>query len=579
MLALVACGRTSGTAPAPPSDDEARARALLAQDAPLPPRAEVVALADAVAVAASRGSGATAQRTARLAADLRARSWRFDHAPADAHEAAELYAVALKSLPGTDEACDADRARAVLAGAVAADATALYRELYLARRRQVALRDASAAPSSCIEAMDRALASLVAFRPGGDALRALELEGNAAAEQAARGPISGAPTPRPSVTSSAVAAPGGSARELVVVPGEELIGKGPVRITSVERYLGEEGGRLVVNVSAPATFSVGTLAADDSSGKDARVYVDLPRASAKGLSRETEVGGLVRRVRLGAQEGGGTRVVLDLARPAFRRIYWLPDPFRIVVDLSTRPPSRVEGPGDKREVRRVAIDAGHGGVDAGAVGPTGLREKDVTLDIAHRVAPVLSHELKIETLLTRDNDSFVPLDERAARANAFHADLFVSIHCNSAENGQARGVATFSLDQVRDPEGFALRVAARENATKGDRPKDPGALDAQVARLASSLDVSGVTARSHHFAELVQRGALASLGSRWPDTKDQGVRSAGFFVLVGAEMPAVLFETSFISNPDDESRLATADYRQKLADGIVNAIRAWREGK
>ncbi|HEX7602560.1 MAG TPA: N-acetylmuramoyl-L-alanine amidase, partial [Polyangiaceae bacterium] len=266
----------------------------------------------------------------------------------------------------------------------------------------------------------------------------------------------------------------------------------------------------------------------------------------------------------------------------YRRIFYLPDPFRIVIDVSTRPPMRAETPSATggREVRRVVIDAGHGGNDTGATGPTGLREKDVTLDIAHRIAPVLAHELKIESLLTRDADAYVPLDGRTARANAFHADLFVSIHCNASENGQARGVQTFHLDQVRDPEGAATRLAARENAARGKAgdPVDAAGVD-QVNAVLSSLNVADMVARSHHVAELVQRSALASLASRYPDTKDQGVKSAGFFVLVGADMPAVLFETSFISNPEDEVRLGTADYRQKMADAIVNAIRAYRDGK
>ncbi len=149
----------------------------------------------------------------------------------------------------------------------------------------------------------------------------------------------------------------------------------------------------------------------------------------------------------------------------------------MVIDLGTRPPSTGETPGagGTREVRRIAIDPGHGGTDAGAVGPTGLREKDVTLDIAHRVAPLLAHELKIETLLTRDNDAYVPLDLRAARANAFHADLFVSIHCNASENGKATGVQTFILDEAR--EGAAARLAARENAQRAHGDGDAKAAD------------------------------------------------------------------------------------------------------
>jgi N-acetylmuramoyl-L-alanine amidase len=201
----------------------------------------------------------------------------------------------------------------------------------------------------------------------------------------------------------------------------------------------------------------------------------------------------------------------------------------------------------------------------------------VTLDIAHRVAPLLAHELKIETLLTRDNDSYIPLDLRAARANAFHADLFVSIHCNASENGKATGVQTFILDEAR--EGAAARVADRENAQLKRLGDGDAKAQAELAFVLSNLNVGPMSARSRHVADLLQRSVLASLLPRYPDTKDQGVKTAGFFVLVGADMPAVLFETAFISNTDDEARLGTADYRQKLADAIVNAIKAYKSGK
>jgi N-acetylmuramoyl-L-alanine amidase len=596
-IACVAAGcasHSTETTTAPPSD-KARAEALLDAKNALPPRAEVVALSDAIAIASSReGRNAAGAELAQLGADLRTRIWRVDQAAADAREALELYAAAAGAAAGSEQGCEADRRRAMLAGELARDANMAYRELYLASRRQSVLASVSAGRSPCLLALSRALAQAIAFRPSGDALAALENEGNKAAHAAAQtaGTASGAaglpaaPVTAASVTPLAPAAASSSPQQLVIAPREDTVAKGPVKLTSVEPYGSDKGGRVVVNLSAPATFQVGTLGADEAKGKDARIFVDIAQATARGIQREIQVGGVVRRVRVGAQPAS-TRVVLDLTASPYRRVFYLPDPFRIVIDVSTRPPSRADKPNaeGKREVRRVAIDPGHGGHDAGAVGPTGLREKDVTLDIAHRVAPLLAHELKIETLLTRDTDAFVPLDLRTARANAFHADLFVSIHCNASEDGLARGVQTFSLDRVRDPEGFASRVAARENAVRapGGRPATPAAnlqaVEDEMARIASSLDVGELTARSHHMADLLQRSAMASLAPRYPDTRDQGVKTAGFFVLAGADMPAALFETAFISNPDDEARLATADFRQKMADAIVNAVRAYRDGK
>ncbi|XYI03318.1 N-acetylmuramoyl-L-alanine amidase [Sorangium sp. So ce1128] len=593
-----------GGAPAAPAalSDEQRAAALLDPGARLPPRAETVALADAVAIASSRaGAPAQAAALAELAGDLRVRLFRLDQAVTDAREAMELYAAAATAFRATAEpahverACQAERRRALLAGELAHDAAAAYRELYLVSRRYAAL--APPAPSGgappprspCLGAIAVALAQATAYRPSGEALRALEQEGHRVEGVAL------ALAPGPSPASSAAPASSASATpvqvttadaggDLVVAP-RAVAPSGPVKITGIERHGSDKGARVVVELSAPTTFDVGTLPADENAGKDARVFVDIAGATSRGIAREIEVGGVLRRVRVGVQPKG-TRVVLDLAANLYRRVFYLPEPFRIVVDVSTRPPVRDDKSkaGGAREVRRVVIDPGHGGNDTGAVGPTGLREKDVTLDVAHRVAPLLARELKIETLLTRDSDVYVPLELRTARANAFHADLFVSIHCNASDNGRARGVQTFSLAASHDAETTSAQLAARENAARaasGGQGADPGDADArlEVEAILSNLNIGDMAARSRHFAELLQRSSLASLAPRYPDTKDQGVKGAGFFVLAGADMPAALFETAFISNPEDEARLATADFRQKMADAIVNAIRAYREGK
>ncbi|WP_437693425.1 N-acetylmuramoyl-L-alanine amidase [Sorangium sp. So ce176] len=589
-------------APAAPSDEQ-RAAALLDPGARLPHRAETVALADAVAIASSRaGASAQAASLAELAGDLRVRLFRLDQAATDAREAMELYAAAATAFRASAEpahverACQAERRRALLAGELARDAAVAYRELYLVSRRYAALAPpapSGGAPPSrspCLGAIAVALAQAAAYRPSGEALRALEQEGHRVegiALALAQGPAivsSAAPASAASAPPVQVTAADAGGGDLVVAPRASAP-SGPVKITGIERHGSDKGARVVVELSGPTTFDVGTLPADESAGKDARVFVDVAGATSRGIAREIEVGGVLRRVRVGVQPKG-TRVVLDLAPDLYRRVFYLPEPFRIVIDVSTRPPVRDDEreAGGAREVRRVVIDPGHGGNDTGAVGPTGLKEKDVTLDVAHRVAPLLARELKIETLLTRDSDVYVPLDLRTARANAFHADLFVSIHCNASDNGRARGVQTFSLAPSRDAEAPSAKLAARENAPRAARagqgvaPVDPDAR-LEVEAILSNLNVGDMAARSRHFAELLQRSSLASLAPRYPDTKDQGVKGAGFFVLAGADMPAALFETAFISNPEDEARLATADFRQKMADAIVNAIRAYREGK
>jgi N-acetylmuramoyl-L-alanine amidase len=198
-----------------------------------------------------------------------------------------------------------------------------------------------------------------------------------------------------------------------------------------------------------------------------------------------------------------------------------------------------------------------------------VREKDVTLDIAHRVAPVLA-EKGVQVVLTRDDDRFVSLEERTARANAFGADLFVSIHCNASESRGRRGIETYVLDTTRDE--IAARVAARENATTQ-------AASAELASILGGMRMADEGARSTRFAQLLERAATTAVQTKYGDAVDGGVHTAGFYVLVGARMPSVLFETSYISNATEEQRLGTPEYRQLVADAIANAVQAYREGR
>lgn len=549
-----------------PEAPDVRAARVLALAAGLPTRAELVALADEVAVEAARG--ARPAETARLyaeAAALRLRAFRHDAAEADGREALELLTSAAKNAPSAEEACGYALQRALIAGEVAHEAALTHRELYLASRVQGARN-----PSSpCAQQLERLLAASSAYRPSGDALRRLESDAERAVRGAAPPAASAVVSPPPVASVSAEAAPQG---EVVVSLDPASASKDPVKILGIDPYPGEDAARVVVRLSGPATYEVGALAADAPASASPRLFVDIRRATAKGIGKELAVGGPVHRVRVGAQKDA-TRIVLDLRSAGLRRrVFFLPDPFRIVIDVAVPREPNARAVGSPSVLRRVAIDPGHGGTDDGAVGPTGLKEKDVTLDIAHRVAPLLAHELHVEALLTRDTDVYVPLEARTARANAFHADLFVSIHANASEDGLARGLSTFVLDGSATESSAALE--ARENFVRGTLP---GAIDAAAMFRALSPGELGV--RSRHFAELLQRATLASAAERYPDTKDLGVRNARFFVLVGTDMPAVLMETAFVSNPDDEARLATADYRQKLADGIVNAIRAYRDGR
>ncbi len=532
-------------APAPVEAAVARARDWVREARELPPRTEVVALADELAVAASRALVGDTGRGAELdelAARLRTRAYRLDRVEADAAEAIERWRSVERATAG-EASCAASVARVRLAAEVSRDATHAWRDAYLAEKR--------CADTAAKTELDRVMRELDPWRPASTVVRLLD------AEAAPPAPL----------------APPDPADDVDVAP-DASAATSAVRVVGIEPYGSADRARIVVTLSGATTFEVGREGANplDAKGraaKGARLIVTLDRTSL-AQARVLPVGGLVERVRAEAR-GRSTRIVIELASTAWRRVFYLPEPFRVVVDVASHPPAQLTVPaGHARPLRRVALDPGHGGNDPGAIGPTGLREKDVTLDIAHRAAPVLAHELGILTLLTRDDDRYVALDERTARANAFHADLFVSIHCNASENAAARGVMTFVLDTSRDE--IASRVAARENAASL-------AAGAQVTSLLPRLRLGEVGALSSHLAELLQRTSTASLAGRYADTPDQGVKTAGFFVLVGAEMPSVLYETSFISHPGEEARLATAEYRQKLADAVVNAIRAYREGR
>jgi N-acetylmuramoyl-L-alanine amidase len=518
-LLAVACGNG---APGPAPSVRSKVN-----DQPLPPRPVAVASADALAVLASRSPGPEGSAALERAAAIRTRLFRREHRDADALEAIELERQVARR--GGAARCSAELTRSLLEGELNADPDAVYRAAYGL---------GSAGGAACRSRIDAVLAVLEGFRPSPSTLAQLDQQ------------------------SVPVASASGSAAS-AIKSTEVPAGAAPqATLTRIERYSAKDAARVVVFVSHPVRFEVGSLEATPSAGP--RLFVDLQGATYSGKNA-LAAEGLLERVRASAGPNG-TRVVLDLSAGAEHRVFYVPEPFRLVIDVAKRDASLRAS----RNVRRVVLDPGHGGYDPGAIGPTGLREKDVALDIAHRAAPLIARELGISTLLTRDADVFVPLEERTARANAFGADLFISIHCNATERSGSSGVMTFVLDDSKDQ--LASRIAALENSASAEATSE-------LARVMSRSGDRVSDARSNEFASLLQRAAMASLAPSYPDVPDGGVKRAGFYVLAGARMPAVLFETSFISSVRDETRFNTGDFRQKLADAIVNAIRAFKEGR
>jgi N-acetylmuramoyl-L-alanine amidase len=271
----------------------------------------------------------------------------------------------------------------------------------------------------------------------------------------------------------------------------------------------------------------------------------------------------------------------------FTRSFGLKNPDRIVVDLYRAKGGGPSGPAGQAgppraeasspgapvpslnppplAIRTIVIDPGHGGRDAGAVGPTGLREKDVVLDIGLRLRRLIQERLGIRTVMTRTEDVFVPLEERTAVANRAKADFFVSIHVNAAPKSKAQGFETYYLS--REPSDSEARASAiRENLSvnlEGLKPKEQDTLKAILWDMANTLYMK----ESSELAEILLEELDKIL-----KVENRGVKSAPFFVLMGAAMPAVLTEVAFISNPEEERRLQDAEYKERIAEALYAGI-------
>jgi N-acetylmuramoyl-L-alanine amidase len=221
------------------------------------------------------------------------------------------------------------------------------------------------------------------------------------------------------------------------------------------------------------------------------------------------------------------------------------------------------------KIGRIVIDPGHGGHDTGTIGPHGLEEKDLVLEVGRRLGKMLETRLGAEVVYTRKDDTFVPLETRTAIANQERADLFISIHANSSRDPDARGVETYYLNFTSSPE--ALEVAARENAVS---EKSIYELQDLVKKIALKEKIE----ESREFAGDVQQSLHSGLALKSPAIRDRGVKKAPFIVLIGANMPSILAEISFVSNPTDEHRLETAEYRRRIAESLYRGIAKYVNG-
>lgn len=221
------------------------------------------------------------------------------------------------------------------------------------------------------------------------------------------------------------------------------------------------------------------------------------------------------------------------------------------------------------KVRRVVIDAGHGGHDSGAVAKDGTKEKTIALAIAKKLSRELTR-MGLDVVLTRDDDTFVRLEDRAKIANAAKGDLFISIHCNSAVSHSLHGIETYSLNIASDR--YSIRLAARENSSSEKGMSDLRFILADLATKAN-------TAESSRLASRVQSNLVSHLSQHYKSVKDLGTKEALFYVLLGAKMPAILVETSFLSNPTEQKRLESASYQQRVAESIAQGVQRFLDDR
>ena len=337
------------------------------------------------------------------------------------------------------------------------------------------------------------------------------------------------------------------------------------------RYWSSPGyTRVVIDLSSPADFSTNRLSDPD------RVYFDLKNSRLKKeIKTALPVGdGLLKAVRAGQYDAQTVRIVLDLEKIKDFTSFILDDPTRLVIDVNGA--EIAKKPETPVVRRRVVIDPGHGGHDPGAVGPSGLYEKNVVLDIALKLKKILLADPFNEVFLTRETDRFISLEERTAMANRKNADFFVSIHANANPVRRVKGIETYLLNWTNDDE--AMRVAARENKISLKKMREMHRQMDTLGMILNDLSRDCKRNDSIKLANYIQQSMVITLNNESSyKSIDLGVKQALFYVLFGARMPSVLVEVSFISNPQEEQLLSDESYRMQIAKAIAKGLNTYTD--
>ncbi len=368
------------------------------------------------------------------------------------------------------------------------------------------------------------------------------------------------------------------------------------QLTKIRIWSSPEYTRIVLDLSSRVDFDPHQL-----KGEEPRIYVDLRETQLSRNIREKQQvkDGIVSQIRSSNLDHSRVRVVLDLTTEGEYQAFRLENPDRVVIDVrkptdssrktaeaksrsaagqdsiagilnevpkSSPPLLHVPQHNESDGINLIVVDAGHGGKDPGAVGHNNTREKDVTLQMARKLAVALRKGLGCKVLLTRSDDRFLPLKSRTAYANKVGADLFISLHANASTNRKAYGLETYYLNLSKNNQ--AAEVAARENGTSLEEVSN---LEAILFDLMANAKIN----ESSRLAAEIQQAMVRHLKPRFSRIKDLGVRQGPFHVLLGATMPSVLVEAAFISNRREEKRLKTGIYQEKVAQAIVRGIKQY----
>jgi len=358
-----------------------------------------------------------------------------------------------------------------------------------------------------------------------------------------------------------------------------------VTIQNVSFTIEENKTKIIVELTSKAFYEHKFLNEDIENRKPKRIVLDIKNASfSEQLGKTIPISSKnVEKIRIGKFTDDIARIVIDLNHFKNYKVYNLTDSFKVVVEvfseeqdekksLDNRENSKVlslnqNNSNYKLTVKKIVVDMGHGGHDPGAIGINGLREKDVVLDIGLKLGGLIKKNFpEIEVIYTRNDDFYLTLEERTRLANANKADLFVSIHANASKNKHARGIETYFLDFAKEER--AKEVAARENATTLQGVDE-------VQSILRDLIVSSKYNESTLLASLVQKNLINTLSKVNGEVVDLGVKQGPFYVLIGAAMPSILVETSFITHEKEGMLLAKEEYRNYIANGIFEGVKEY----